>query len=162
MTHVIAPPVEVVNDLLALVRFLKSDPEKMLKDLTAATVKFNKAVKELADANSEAHEREEKLTKKEAGIDAKLAKLEEVKAQAEAAKQSHAEGDARLQEAYANLNSRIDEFERESAARRQELDTRQGQLDALIAAAEQDRAEAARVVNEANTKVAAMKAALGG
>lgn len=162
MTHVIAPPVEVVNDLLALVRFLKSDPEKMLEDLAAATVKFNKAVKELADANSEAHEREEKLTKKEAGLDAKLAKLEEVKAQAEAAKQSHAEGDARLQEAYANLNSRIDEFERESAARRQELDTRQGQLDALIAAAEQDRAEAARVVNEANTKVAAMKAALGG
>lgn len=161
MTHVIAPPVEVVNDLLALVQFIKSDPEKLLKDLAAATTKINKAVKELADANSEAHEREEKLSKKEASLDAKLAKLEDVKAQAEAAKQTHAEGEARLQEGYANLNSRIEEFERMSAARQQELDTRQGQLDALIAAAEQDRAEAARVVNEANAKVDAMKAALG-
>lgn len=163
--NIITPPpaqqtLQTLQDLLAMVRNIDW-AEKYVDSLAKAAADLNAAQAKLAAENRKA---EKLASTTQAKLDELEVKAADVKTKATNLEQTAVaveEGRRNLQTAYDTYNREVKAHEATVAQWSMERERRENELDAAIAQAKRDQADAARLRDELATKLDAMRALAG-
>ena len=158
-----APPPPVLAQLSDLISFFRNMDQvgDLIKQLQAATEANNSSLELLEGAKTSSQAMADELAAKQKSLGNKEESLSALQASLLDKEKRLAESESNLQSAYINHQSRVAEFEASLIPKQAELDGLKNQLNAALAQAEADKADAAKNKETIQNKLAAVQAAAG-